>query len=415
LEQARAERKYVVAFAYGKDCADCERMEKETLIARDVRPWIDLIAVTVRFHDQDPAGRAFTGKYQLHDFPTLLIFANDGLELGRMPGFIDGKDFRSRVDALLGEADIFKSDPWAGTDVVTAAADRAGNYMLQSRYEEAQTWYVWCLRHRAARAPNFLRLNLPAIVDGLASLAARFEPAKEALLNEIHRAERDSLDPHKMEAFPFNLIKLGYLALGQESRIVEHYDLLAAAAPGTSKLEAFAKFIFEPLLNAHRYKEIEWSVADEQDMVVFMDEARNLQRPPGYIHKVLGARYEVLMGLGRYGGAAEMATVWLRYDKSWQTYLALAEAGLRSGAVHDDIPEHAREARALCAGTDPRPFICLARYLRRVNPEDREAIGVLESAMSSVATDKGRQSIVDCLNEFKGAPPSAKPGEKEKH
>lgn len=413
LEQARAERRYLAAFVYRKDCADCDRIERETLIAREVRPWIDLIAVPVRFHDDDAAGREFAGRHQVHEFPSLLIFANDGNELGRITGFINPSDFRNRVNAVLQEADIGRSDPWAGTDVVLAAADRAGNYMLQGRYEEAQDWYVWCLRHRAARAPNFLRLHLPAIIDGFAGLVDRFEPAKEALRNEIRRAEKDSLDPARMEAFPFNVIKLGYIALGEESRIVEHYDRLAGISSAAPKRDAFARFIYEPLLNARRYKDIEWSVADDQDMIVFMDEARNLQRPPGYVHKVLGARYEVLMGLERFSAASEMATTWLRYDKSWQTYLALAEGGLRSGAIHDDIPENARIAQSMCAGTDPRPVICLARYLKRVNPEDREAIRVLETALKTVPTGKGRQAITDCLNELKAPPPDTRPGGKE--
>jgi protein disulfide-isomerase len=116
--QARAEHKLVLMDFTGSDwCPGCMEFAKAVLDSAPFQAYAstNLVVVIVDFPDKKPqsaelkqANQALLGKYSVDGYPTQVVLAADGKELGRQSGFLPGTspaDFIAWVDQLKGKAE----------------------------------------------------------------------------------------------------------------------------------------------------------------------------------------------------------------------------------------------------------------------------------------------------------------------
>lgn len=404
LSRAKTERKYLVVVVLDKDCPDCDRLAAETLKDADVAKWLEQRAVVLQLSRAESVGENFATSHAVNDFPAVLVFAGDGLELGRQAGYFTPSRFLIKMNAVI-ESDAIRGEGglrnWAGEDVVLGAIDRAASLTAEGKHEEALKEYVWCFEHRAAHSPLFVAMNLHRLVAGLADLAQKHGPAKQELLDRLAAAEQETLTKERADTFGLYLIKHGYLALGDEAKIVSHYDRMKARFPKGAGAPAFARLIFEPLLHARRYEDLRPAVDAPEHVDVYLDESRKLRRPPEEVRRLLGTRYEVLLGLGDHEEAETVASKLMGYDQnSPKSLTALAAAAMRSGRAGDPHVAMARKAYLATDGKDLLTVQTLAMLLGQRNPRDDEAQNLLVNAIKAATNEPERKVLGDCLRDI---------------
>ncbi|MEE9296853.1 MAG: hypothetical protein V3W34_18060 [Phycisphaerae bacterium] len=413
LERAQKQAKYLFVAVLKKGDDDSAKLVRTTLADGVVVQWMEHRAILLELHVDDPDVQQFVADRKIETFPTVLVLANDGRELGRQNGFTPPHGFLTRVNAAI-QSDAIRPESgirsWAGEDVIMNIAKRARAITAGGRHEEALKEFTWCLDHRAARSPLFPSTHLEELVAGVAKLAEAYQPAMKLFRLRLSQAERKSLQSARPQVYSLYLVKFGHLALGREDKVVQHYDRLLRRWPQSSHATVFARIIYGPLLNARRYKAIADTVSDAQAVDLFLEESRRKNRDVREVQSLLAGRYEILLGLGRDRDAEVLVEKVLAYDRSAGTYLALAEAALRSGRATDVNIAQARNAYtmtkknngdAVIPSRDRKgAVIVLAKLLAQRKPYDPEAIQIIKSAQDELTTEADQAALAECLREI---------------
>ncbi len=101
FEQAKESDRPVVASFYADWCVWCKRLETKTFNDHRVAELMGSQAVALRL-DVDGDGRQLARDHGVQGLPTVVVFAPDGDEIGRVDGYVPAKDFLSAVAPMLG-------------------------------------------------------------------------------------------------------------------------------------------------------------------------------------------------------------------------------------------------------------------------------------------------------------------------
>ena len=100
FERARAEDKVVLVDFYADWCVWCQQMDGTTFSDSKVAGALDRRAVPLKL-DTDRGGRQLATRYRVQNLPTVIVFAPDGEELGRISGYASPATFLDAFTDLL--------------------------------------------------------------------------------------------------------------------------------------------------------------------------------------------------------------------------------------------------------------------------------------------------------------------------
>jgi thiol:disulfide interchange protein len=100
LERARNEGKLVLVNFYAEWCVWCKRLESTTLRDTKVASVLDQKVVPLSL-DVDAWGKELSNEYRVHELPTIVVLDAEGVELGRIPGYMPPESFLERVEGFL--------------------------------------------------------------------------------------------------------------------------------------------------------------------------------------------------------------------------------------------------------------------------------------------------------------------------
>jgi tetratricopeptide (TPR) repeat protein len=400
IAEAANDRKYlmVVVFAPGTD--EWTTFNTESLGDERVVNWVQDRANIERISIESTEGRAFSERFGLTRWPSWVIFSSDGRELGRQVGAVDAARVLGRLNASV-QSDAVRGKAgahgWSGEDVLLNLMDVAGEMTNDGSYAQALDYLTWCMDHRVARSPTFAIAHLGDLIEKMATLGRRYEPAETELSRRISKAELDSIRTERPNVFGYYIIKYGHLALDREERAIAFYDRLRKRWPGSNNSAAFATLIYGPLLKAKRYRALAPTVADTDNVDVFLDEARRSGRPAQEVHDLLSGRFEILLGLGKNDDARSLAQKIFAYDKSAAAYVGLAEGAFRSGRSTDTHINYARQGYLLSEGKDARAVIVLAKLMAQKTAKDPDAIDLVRNALKTKFEQADVSALTQCL------------------
>ena len=98
--KARTEQKAILVTFYADWCIWCKRFEDTTLADNKVASYLSDTVVAVRL-DVDGDGRELSNQYEVDGLPTILMLNTEGVELGRIPGYMPPSGFLERVRGFL--------------------------------------------------------------------------------------------------------------------------------------------------------------------------------------------------------------------------------------------------------------------------------------------------------------------------
>lgn len=101
FSKARSEEKVVLVTFYADWCIWCKRLEDTTLTDNAVASFLVENTVPLRL-DVDGAGKDLSDQYRVDGLPTVLVFNEDGTELGRIPGYLPPQGFLERIQSFVG-------------------------------------------------------------------------------------------------------------------------------------------------------------------------------------------------------------------------------------------------------------------------------------------------------------------------
>ncbi len=393
LARAKKEKKYLLVAVLNRDDPDSERFEKEMLRAPSVVSWMEHKGNLITLYADDEVGRDFLGARKIETIPAVVIMSSDGRELGRQSGETSPSRFLVRINgsvrgrSVRGAAGV---RAWSGEDVVVSTVERAATLTAVGKHAEALKEYDWCFGHKATNSPLFPVTHLPKLVDGFVALAGVYQPARDELEDKIAKAEADTLGTSRPHVRAYYFLKYVYTAQDREERLILHYDQLQRRYPNGNAPLSFARLIYEPLLRARRYEALQETVSDPESVDVFLDESRQIRRGAAEVRRLLSNRYEILLGLEQARDAKDVEIKLLGYDTSGATYLALAEAGLRSGHSTDEHIGLARRADDLFSRNNSQAIVAVAKLLAARTPRDPQVIGMLRAAMSRLTSEEDR-------------------------
>lgn len=405
LEMAKSKRAYVVAAFYDKDCKGCQRFDQETFTDDRVVDWIDKRAVLIRLNLSDDSGKAAAERYDIKTAPTIQVMSSDGRVLGRQPEFIPALRFLLRLESAINSNNIRPQkgvlDAWAGQDVVLAAVDRAKALSKAGKFKEAHTEINWVTDHSVGKSPLFQLKHLADLLSVYGTIAKQYAPAMDELKLRLLTAERAVIRSPYSKAYEMYFVRDGYRAIDQPEKILSVYDKVKRITPEGVNVVAFRQLIYEELLGAHRYEELEYTVVDGADVDLFLDEARKTQRDPAGVRRTLSARYEVLLGLARFDDAKVVADKLLTYADSPATYVSLAKAAYQSGrSTHHDV-NRTQLAYETTQGQNVDVAVALAYLLASRSSSPDKAIKVINDTKSKIESETAIAKLDKCLADIK--------------
>jgi thiol:disulfide interchange protein DsbD len=96
LEEARSMDRPVFIYLHSWSCGWCKKFEEEVLTDPEVISIVksSFVHVAVEVNEQ----RELTGRFNVYGTPTMVFLNRDGVEIGRIRGFVDAETFASKLD-----------------------------------------------------------------------------------------------------------------------------------------------------------------------------------------------------------------------------------------------------------------------------------------------------------------------------
>ncbi len=91
LKKAKAEHKYIFVDAYTSWCGPCKQLKKTTFKDRETADYFNQNFVNLAVDMEKGEGSNLAAKWEVQEYPTLLILDYDGKVLHRSIGYLDAK------------------------------------------------------------------------------------------------------------------------------------------------------------------------------------------------------------------------------------------------------------------------------------------------------------------------------------
>ena len=254
---AKSEGKLVFIDSYTTWCEPCKRLDKDTWTNADVGKLVGDKAVALKF-DAETEGREAAKRYKISAYPTLLLLKADGTEIDRIVGYREPAKFTEEFSAgvagkpaLVRAAEAVASVPAEGRGAVQARYNFAKTLAQNGKNQEALDQYLWCYDDGMVKEDSFGGVRVSFLTGELGRLAAKFPPAREALIARRDEAKARLLANAQDRRAPTEFSALNE-ALGDRAANMALFDQLPA---GDARRRGFGLRVYADLVAAQRYTE----------------------------------------------------------------------------------------------------------------------------------------------------------------
>ncbi|MBL9186040.1 MAG: thioredoxin family protein [Opitutaceae bacterium] len=337
---AQAERKLVFIDFFTTWCAPCKLLDQQTWTDPKVGELVNAKAVALKL-DAEKEGRAAAKHYAIAAYPTLLLLKPDGTEVDRIVGFRDPArfiaDFAAGVagrPTLVRAHDAVTSASADSPEAVRARYDLAKTLARAGQSAEALEHYLWCFDEGMIKVSAFTGVRTSFLTGDLGRLAAKYPPAREALVSRRDAAKTRLLEGDARAASDFAALNE---ALGDRAANLAMFDQLPAGDP---RRRGFGTRVQPQLIAARRYAE----ALEVMPANVMLDIAKRAHSRMGSVAgdaatkrmsgQIYVAYVEVLAGSGDLAHARELIGTILAIDATEDT-----RALLRRSIERAECPE----------------------------------------------------------------------------
>lgn len=252
---------------------------------------------------------------------------------------------RGQVAMLLREKAQIAQPEGLGEDTgpkdPMARQTAADNQVKEGKFAEALKNYLWCYDEGTKHSPSYSGVRDSFLLMQMASLAAKYPPAREALIARREAVETSLLaNTSGNPMASFSLVQLNQY-LGEPDRTLSLFDQLPAKSPARGQLVSYA---MEQFNNASRYQDIVDSARPETSfdqaiamakLVPVTEDDKNSQTRADIMRRSAvdagGRALEALAAVGQTERANALADKILKFDKTPETRGELLRHAARAG------------------------------------------------------------------------------------
>ncbi len=244
-------------------CGPCKKLDRVTWKDEAVQAWLTANTVPVKIDAQEEP--KLTERFGVEAFPTLLLIDPDGVECGRIVGYLDPEEFITAArEALKG----FSASERVERKLLVTPNDpalrkRHGAALVQEgRFEEALAEYLWCYDEGLNHSPSFRGVRSSFLLSSINSLGKRYPEAWIAL-REREAAARESVLSGEGDHQAAGDVVAICRELGESKRILELWDALIEQDRMDARMrQTLIGVTLDLLMEAGRYRDALHGVGD---------------------------------------------------------------------------------------------------------------------------------------------------------
>lgn len=261
---------------------------------------------------------------------------------------------------------------------------------------------LWCFDEGVERDPSYASVRNSFLIREIAELGKQHMPALEAL-----RVRRDAAGQRLRQGGGDADDVTTFASINRQfdmnDATVALYDDMLLTAKDSNLLRLMARLSFDPLLEAQRYRDVEFGHPDLLETALRQFEAYEQSAPATdglsadvlatmsqvrlkSLRESVGKYYEAMVALGWTDDARQVAEKLIEVDASAETYVDLARHALRSENPSADDVSLAREADARLGGRDATALALLAELMAMTGQVD-PAVTMLQQRMPTFTSN----------------------------
>ncbi len=393
LEEARKaaheEQKLLLLAFYRPSCRPCDAMDKITFLDPKVRAWLVEHTIALRL-GAEQAGLAET--YSVTRPPTFVLAEPDGEEIDRIAGYQDPGQFLEAAEGIrtaTSELASVRKALLEQPEDPTLRLRYAKALKARQRAREASEQFLWVFDHTRGD-PTWTEVRLGEVLRELGFYKRTMSELQRELVARRDRAAATLLEGWDPEAPQAELLlcarELEQLNanVGQPGHTLFAWDVVR-------ERENFPKEVLDVLFNEgtqsmllqeKRYAHLLWGLGDPivilerrlSELQARKSEADDVKRQPrlssdrNLLLAEAGRYYQVLLGAGREGEAADLVELLLAIEPCAQAYISLATGAKQAERADLAHSLSERGLSALAPGPERERLRKVTRTLLR---EDR--------------------------------------------
>ena len=431
FEEAKAradkERKPIFIDFFTTWCGPCRMLEQQTWKDPKAIEWLGRRTIPLKI-DAEKEER-LAGRYRVEAYPTLLFLKSDGMELDRIVGFIEAKEFIQEGEGILSGKDALtrarEKLEAAGVNNPIARMEYARKLAEKDKPAEALKEYLWCFDEGLGHNVAFAGVRLSFLLSNIKDLGQSYPPALDALGERFNKAREQVLAGQGGLQAVMDFASLSEtLDEGQQAMAI--YQQLKKQHPDSPAVGYLRDQLFDRLREQHQYGELynEKELKQKVEMAfqnlrpnwlakLFMlrlskeQRERIWQQQFWYHLHQLGVCYEVMIGSGHEEEAAKLAARVLKADSTAETYNLLAWYGYVTGRPVKANLDQSEKAYELSKGKNAGIVDTYARYLTAFDRKS-EGLAILRRALEQAPDDESKAILSKCLAELESLPASSR-------
>jgi thiol:disulfide interchange protein len=103
LAKARDDDKLVMVDFYTEWCGPCKMLDAQTWKDAKVQDWLRTKTIAIKLDAEKES--KWSDQYKIAGYPTMVFLKPDGSEVGRLVGFLDGRNFLIKAGNIVGGKD----------------------------------------------------------------------------------------------------------------------------------------------------------------------------------------------------------------------------------------------------------------------------------------------------------------------
>lgn len=392
LKRAAAENKYVFVDFYATWCGPCKRMDRTTFQDEKVLAWLKEHTIPLAIDAEVEVDLA--KKYAIDAYPTLVFMKADGSVAYRFMGYRDAQAFLAEGAKLLSG----KSQDQLAREALAADPGNSKlklvlvkNLVEVGKKDEAcdliQTILAEKQQGQGQDMPAFF---LYQTLDRIAT------PAAKALL----QAEFDRL----YGAFSGGQVDAGSVGdfamvsrLAERKTLLQVYDELKAKGMASEKLALFNDAVYNEMLDAGRFAEIEAMKPVAQRMTELNQRFESLKQMPADQQEMISDflisqkinLFKLALGLDKKDQVKQLSDEILAKSQTADTYNGLAWCAFEVKRCDQQVLDWAQMANELSGGNNASILDTYARVMAEMGQRE-QALKLVKDAIARTP-DQGRE------------------------